>query len=134
MSSLSHDGDILKDSVCAVCQHDWPQDNSCTLLCQSDIQCPLEFHTYCLDPPLTQPPEDRRDWLCPACHVVGTTAHLWSYLSCLEKHAYLGQVQREFNDLLGYPSIIGNCIRLSTLSGGMHTGLFHIYCDDISIT
>lgn len=39
-------------------------DTEDTLLCDG---CDAEYHTYCLDPPLSSMPKDDDEWYCPAC-------------------------------------------------------------------
>ena len=115
------DTEVVEKDACAVCKHDWPQDSSCTLLCEAEIGCDLEFHTYCLDPPLKEHPGEHRKWLCPACHYIGKSAELKQYFDYNSKSKMMGCLQSKFREMINSPAIIGNCIRLTTLRN-VHTG------------
>jgi hypothetical protein len=67
------------EGVCALCHHNWPEENDLTLLC-SHSQCkPREYHLFCLNSHLKSLPEVERDWFCPACHPYGTVMDLIQY-------------------------------------------------------
>ena len=114
--------DIESDG-CFICQQDWPQDNPHCLLCDSVNPCGLEFHIFCLDPPMAHLPEENRRWLCPACHSIGKTAALKRYLTHSGSDIQVaGSVQQKFRDLCASTLIIGRCVRISSLGGDLHTG------------
>lgn len=52
-----------KHCGCKICQLKTDWDN--ILLCD---ECDLEYHTYCLDPPLDKVPDDP-EWYCPSCKI-----------------------------------------------------------------
>ncbi|KAG9448712.1 hypothetical protein H6P81_008677 [Aristolochia fimbriata] len=51
-----------EEGVCKVCGID--KDDDSVLLCDT---CDSEYHTYCLNPPLTRIPEG--NWYCPSCAI-----------------------------------------------------------------
>ena len=51
-----------KECTCQVCYTKDPEKDHLTLMCD---ECEYFYHTFCLDPPLDQVPED--DWYCPGC-------------------------------------------------------------------
>uniref|UniRef100_A0A8R7UAC7 Methyl-CpG-binding domain-containing protein 9 n=1 Tax=Triticum urartu TaxID=4572 RepID=A0A8R7UAC7_TRIUA len=55
--------------ICKVCGID--RDDHIVLLCDG---CDDEYHTYCLNPPLTRIP--RGDWFCPSCMLKLERSHL----------------------------------------------------------
>ena len=52
----------LEQTACQICNSGG--DESKVLLCD---QCDEGFHTYCLNPPLTEVPKGDETWLCPRC-------------------------------------------------------------------
>lgn len=63
-----------EDGVCKVCGID--KDDDSVLLCDT---CDSEYHTYCLNPPLTKIPAG--NWYCPSCVVHENNLQDLSYQS-----------------------------------------------------
>ncbi|XP_068091119.1 E3 ubiquitin-protein ligase UHRF1-like [Hyperolius riggenbachi] len=58
------DNPRVKCRMCACHLCGGKQDPGKQLLCD---ECDMAFHLYCLDPPLSAPPEE--DWYCPECRI-----------------------------------------------------------------
>jgi len=62
---MCYDDDRVTVCVFCACRICFSKgDTEDTLLCDG---CDAEYHTYCLDPPLSSMPKDDDEWYCPAC-------------------------------------------------------------------
>ncbi|XP_073001033.1 methyl-CpG-binding domain-containing protein 9 [Typha latifolia] len=85
-----------EEGVCKVCGID--KDDDSVLLCDT---CDSEYHTYCLDPPLTRIPEG--NWYCPSCisgQCIVQDAHQSNLVVKRHQRKHLGEEARAFQEAL----------------------------------
>ncbi|CAA6670639.1 unnamed protein product [Spirodela intermedia] len=116
-----------EEGVCKVCGID--KDDDSVLLCDS---CDSEYHTYCLNPPLSKIPDG--NWYCPSCVVVqcknqGSSPS--SQGTGRQEHRYLGEYSSMFHEVLNQLVTSMEKREYWELSIEERTFLLKFLCDEV---